>query len=412
MKHRIAVLMLILIAATAHAQPSLRTDRLSARVDQTAGVLQSLVDRSDSLPLLRPSPDRYVLQPDPAKSITASESDDKVVERRGDTLVCENPALPGLRIEKTYTIADRILTKRVKFIATAKDVGFLKYSTSSAVTDELYKGAYLNDPSRHPLENPYPPTESFTTERQMLDAHAVADHHQVILTNAAQKRGLAQYRFKVDGRFVHPLSSYSYEPGLYYGPTGWRMAVAAKWLSSDREPLETEIRWHLFDGDHVAFHQEYMALPEAAKEWDWPSPAWLKDVRNVVSWVWTESTPDVSYLKQLADNVGDGYVMVMLYGIFHNTRDYLSDPIPAPERVPLPAKELRRIVDDIHAISPKLKVGPCTWQWAFADLDPVYKAHPEWTVHDGAGKPVFAASAWSDEKAYSQLLTPECRKYV
>lgn len=407
----LAVLLLSSLAAVSWAQ-TMRSPRLEARLDARSGMVRSLVDRSDGLVLLQPSPDRYVLQPGPEQSLTASETDDQVIERRGDTFLCTNPSLPGLRLEKSYTLSGRYLTKRVRFLVTGLNLGLLKYSTGSVVGTDLYRDAYLNDPSRHPLDNPYPPTSSFTTERQMVDAHAVADHHLVILTNLARKRGLAQYRFKVDGRFVHPLSSYSYEPGLYYGPTGWRLAVAAKWLSRDRPPLECEVRWHLFDGDHVAFHQEYLALPENVREWDWPSPAWLKDVRNVASWVWTESSPDVSYLKTLADSLSDGYLMVMLHGIFPNTRDYLSDPIPAPAVVPLPAAELRRIVDELHALSPRIKVGPVTWQWAFADLDPIYRTHPEWTVHDGAGQAVFAASGWSNERVYSQLLTPACRKFI
>lgn len=442
----VAAAFAILVAAphlSVHAEIALTGARLEARIDDATGALVSLTDLRDGLALLRNSADRYALQPDPDTEVIATEAEDKVITRDGDLLICENPKLPGIRIEKQYALEDRFLTKRVKFTARQQDIGLLKYSVGSTASPEFYGDGYLNDPSRHPLDYPYIFTKDLKAERRILDCNAAADHHLAIFTSPAHGRGLAQYRFKVDGRFVHPLTSYSYEPGLFYGPEGWRLAVAAKWMSDDREPLECETRWHLFDGDHVAFHQQYMALPEFAAEWDWASPAWVRDVQGVTSWGWTASSPILTRYKDIADSLGGGYLMVMLSGIFHNTRAYWCSTdvecapgavhdtgaiasagaaerqagpgeysIPAAEGVPLPAKELRRIVDELHALSPRIKVGPITWQWAFGELDPILKQHPEWTVHDPLGGPAFAASGWRHERVYSQLLTPECRRFV
>ncbi|HUS79930.1 MAG TPA: hypothetical protein VM283_01605, partial [Armatimonadota bacterium] len=407
-----AVVVLIGLCAVAQAQIAMHSDRLDAAIDPQTGVLVSLTDRASGLQLLRPSPCRYVLQPDPNSEVEATELEDRVTGQEGDRLVCRNPKLPGVRIEKQYVLDGRLLTKRIRFSAEARDIGLLKYSVGSSVTPEFYAGGYLNDPTRHPVDYPYIFTRDLDAERHIRDYHNVADHHLVIFTNPERGIGLAQYRLSVDGRFVHPLTSYSYDPGLYYGPDGWRLAVAARWMSDDRPALECESRWHLFDGDHVAFHQEYLRLPEFAEQWDWQSPEWVRDVVGVASWQWTSSSPNVQGYLQRVESLGEGYLMVTLGGIFHNTRDYLSDPIQTPSGVPLPAAELRRIVDDLHALSPRIKVGPVTWQWGFGDLDPVFREHPEWTVHDGAGEPMFAASGWSGERVFSQLLTPECRQYV
>ena len=390
---------------------SKKSDRIEVKIDDASGVLVSLVDRRDGTRLLEKSCDRYVLQRTPKDETAASEVDDRVIERRGDVLVCENPKLPGLRIEKTWRVEGRWLTKRVSFVTDRTDLGLLKYSTASVAATDFYRDGYLNDPSRHPIDYPYVPTKDLKIERQMFDFGHAADHHYAIFTNPKQQRGLAQYRFKVDDRFVHPLSGYSYEPGLYYGPTGWRIAVAAQWLTKGRQ-LSAEVRWHLFDGDHVAFHREFLALPEFAAEWDFASPAWLKDVRATEPWTFGESSPDLSRLKAKADAMGNGYMLVLVRWVFSNTRDYLADPIATSSGTPLPAKQLREFVDRLHALSPRIKVGPVTWQWAFGTMDPIFRRHPEWTVHDGDGQPTFAATGWADEKVYSQLLTPACKEYV
>ena len=404
--------MVLVVTGAAGAEQVLQSDRLRVAISETTGAVVSVADRKDGLEILGASPDRYVLQPTPDTETAAGEGEDRVVSRAGQALVCANPKLPGIRIEKEYRVQGRFLTKRVRFSAAGKDVGLLKYSVSSVVPGRFYAGGYLNDPSRHPHDYPYLFTKDLQTERQVKDSHGVADHHLVIFTNPEAGRGLAQYRLKVDGRFVHPLSSYGYEPGLFYGPDGWRMAVAAKWMSSDREPLECETRWHLFEGDHVALHQEYMALPEFAAQWAHPSPAWVKDVAGIATWTLTANGPRMDRYREIAESLGSGTLMVTLGGIFHNTRDYLSDPIATAEGIPLPAAELRRIVDALHAASPRIKVGPITWQWGFGDLDPVTRSHPEWTVRDGKGQPVFAASGWQDERVFSTLLTPPCRQFV
>ena len=87
------------------------SDRIDVKIDDASGVLVSLVDRRDGVKLLEKSCDRYVLQRAPKDETAASEADDRVVQRRGDVLVCENPKLPGLTIEKNVahrgTLADQ-----------------------------------------------------------------------------------------------------------------------------------------------------------------------------------------------------------------------------------------------------------------------------------------------------------------
>lgn len=389
---------------------TITSDRLDVTIDDASGALVSVVDRRDNMKLLEKSGDLYVLQRTPKEEIIAREAEDRVVRKQGDVWICTNPKLPGVLIEKTWRIEGRWLTKRVAFSTERKDLGLLKYSTVSTAAPSFYRDGYLNDPSRHPIEYPYVFTKDLKAERQMPDFNHAADHHYAIFTNPRLQRGIAQYRLKVDDRFVHPLSSYSYEPGLYYGPTGWRIAVAAQWLTKGQR-LSAEVRWHVFDGDHVNFHREYMALPDYASQWGFKSPEWVKDVRATENWEFGVSSPDLSRFKAKADAMGDGYLMVLIGGVFHNTRDYLADPIQTPCGIPANAADLRNVVDQLHALSPRIKVGPLTWQWGFGPLDPVFRQHPEWTVHDGAGEPVFVATGWAWEKVFSQLLTPACRKF-
>jgi hypothetical protein len=98
--------------------------------------------------------------------------------------------------------------------------------------------------------------------------------------------------------------------------------------------------------------------------------------------------------------------------VFHNTRAYTADPIASAYGEPIAQSQLQKWVRELQALSPRIKVGPITWQWAFKDKDPVYKNHPEWSVHGPDGKTPVVVSAWEKENASPQLLTPEAREFV
>jgi hypothetical protein len=416
-----------LVASTPGAV--LQSARVEIAIDDTTGALQRITDRRDGAVLAGAVHDAYALQPTPENKMAASEAEDRVVARRGDVFVCENPKLPLVTIEKTYTVENSLVTKHVNFKANGNDLGFLHYSTGTNVPREFYQPGYLNNPTRHVVNTalPYFQVAAIEKEFQVFDINPKADHRLVIFTNPVAKRGLAQYRFKVDGHFSHPLSSYTYEPGLFYSPDGWRMAVAAKWLSQERgDTFSCDVRWQLFDGDHLAFHSAYLDLPEWKATWNTEVPAWMKEVKGVVTWDYTRSGPqgvtgwdptqagpaDFPRIKAMAESMADGYIMVLVRGVFHNTRAYTADPIAGAYGEPIAQSQLQKWVRELQALSPRIKVGPITWQWAFADKDPVFKAHPEWSVHGSDGKTPVVVSAWEQEKASPQLLTPEAREFV
>ena len=406
-------LLAMLLAVLPLGAYTLTSERLAAEIDDHSGVFISLVDRSDGTKLLGRSPDVYLLRRTPEVAIDGTELGDQFQskDQRGTVYRLDN--IPSIRVRKRYTLTDRWLEKRVEFTCSQRDLGLLEYTVTSTPDAAFYRDGYLNDPSRHPLDYPYLQTSELTGERPMRDSHAVADHHWAIFTNPKLGRGLAQYRFAVDDRYVHPLSSYSYEPGLVYTPTGWRVATACKWMSLERPTLAVTTRWQIFGGDHLQFHQDYLALPEVRAEYDFESPAWLQDVKAIASWGHGGASGfHMDSFRARVDALDGGILMVMIGQVFTNTRRYLADTFLNGDGVPVEAARIRKVVDDLHAISPRIKVGPMTWQWAFGDRDPVFREHPEWTVHGPDGQPAFAASGWANEKVYSQLLRPECREYV
>jgi len=405
-------LLAIALAALPLPAATLTSARLGATIRDENGVVAALVDRSDGLALLGLSPDHYALQPTPETRVMATELDDRLVSQDRDGAVYRNERLPDILIRKRYTVTARWLEKRVEFSSGVRDAGLLLHTIGSQPDPAFYRDGYLNDPSRHPLDYPYLPISTLTGERPMRDSHAVADHHWAIFTNPQLGRGLAQYRFAVDDRYVHPLSSYSQEPGLVYTPTGWRVATACKWISSDRPTLVVTSRWQVFDGDHLRFHQDYLALPEVRAAYDFESPAWLQEVKAVASWGYGGSGFRMDRFRDQVEALDGGILMVMIGQVFTNTRRYLADLFFNADGVEVEAARLEQVVRDLHAVSPRIKVGPMTWQWAFGEADPVYREHPEWTVHGPDGQPAFAATGWADEKVYSQLLTPACRAYV
>lgn len=394
---------------------TLKNDRISVEIDDNAGNLNGIVDQKNGQKLVIPGYDYYKLQPSPDREILADEKEDRVIRKEGNKLICTNPKLTQILVEKEYSLDNKMLTKKVTFRAEGKDLGFLKYNTKTNLDQSFYLSGYLNNPSRHVrgAQMPYIPVEDIKNEMQIFDVNPKADHHLAIFTNPVIKKGLAQYRFKVDGYFTNSLTSYAYEPGLYYSPEGWRMAVAAKWLSSDRPLFSCEVRWHVFDGDHLKFHQEYLELPEFREIWDTKIPDWMREVKGCTGWNFGGSSMrHLENIKKYADSLDTGYLMVLIGGIFTNIRDYLADPIPASIGIPLPASKLREVVDRLHQLSPKIKVGPITWMWGFGKKDPIFLKKPEWTVHDAYGKPVFGATGWENEPISQQLITPECRQFL
>lgn len=89
----------------------------------------------------------------------------------------------------------------------------------------------------------------------------------VVNPNLNRGLGLAQYLYKVDGRWAYPtgitqtyLQAYLDDGGTHYG---WEMGSAGDFFKvGETKTLSCEMRYHVFYGDRLAFHREYLDLPE------------------------------------------------------------------------------------------------------------------------------------------------------
>ncbi len=244
-------------------------------VNAFSGMVQGIAT-AQGFPMVRESYDIYVAETTAGK-VDGDERYDVVQSAQSTgtslTLVCQNPAFPGVTISKTYEITPvlgvpRILAKKVT-ISGSPGVKTLFSLISRTHFDSTYRSNlfYTRVKAAGTLGdfNTIPAT-GFAGAKTLYYLFNVGAAANLCASRSVTDPGLGQYFFKADGQWVIP-GGMGEDFGLTYGgdssyftDTGWDMAWFATFVSTT--PHTGEMRYHLFTGDRTTFHQEYRDLPE------------------------------------------------------------------------------------------------------------------------------------------------------
>ncbi len=391
--------------------------RVAFAIDKRTGALAAGWNQLTRERCIDLSLDRYEIERR-ADRVKTTEADDRVAAAqwldRGDALAlrvrCTNPQLPGVRLTKLYSLGRgaNLLSKRLGVVADRDIEGFFKHTSVVRLTPAFRKGGYYNRPERHPQDYPYIYADEIVEDLPARMWAGIADYHLVTFVNLGRGYGVGHYRYRVNDRYAHPLTCAAYEPSLYYTYDGWRMGDFADRLLPGRE-VSGEIHYTIFQGDQVAFHRQYMRLPEFGARNRYQPPAWVRDVKTVMLGSMLNSPKELARRMALID---EGYVVFLMWSLF-DTSDYPTEGVWSPRHGDRPESQMRISADWVrqrfaayHAGSPRIKLAPYTWFWSVSPKSRFAKDHPEWLTYGRDGKPVVDYI-----KFWWKRMTPECRRF-
>lgn len=314
----------------------------------------------------------------------AFERDDKVIaaETRDNALLfrCRNAGLPDLEIDKTWWIDGAYLRREITFRNLGAEKVFLTTRTRVAFTPEFYQdGYYLGAGYIGPLT----PVPKLTSARKVTTYKHTTK--AMLLYHDSPAGSFAQYRTKLNGRFVYPwwlsgIPNYIEEENyLYYHPDGWEMSLGTIDVEA-RGSFRIEDCFVAFAGAWSQFINEiYTGDPVVHEHLGSlkPGPQWLQDVRT---YVYFRNLSDIEKLDLL---LKDGDIMVLTdslgdWGDYRVWRHDHSNGYTGQRGGKISGQENREFLARIKALSPRVKIGSYMFLNSGMAFSPIVRERPEY----------------------------------
>ena len=250
----------------------IKTDKMVMILDNSTGMISGIFDKNKKR-IAAWSFDIYNLN----TKKNHSQSDERMdtVKKffiKGNSIVfeCHNDILM-MNIRKTYRLPektsanDRIIAKVIEATADTKEHTLLTVISRMRFDDQFIKEAFYHRVIASGLLGE---KRSFFKASEIKQPIALTFFFSVstpaILSasNLQNQTGLAQYWYSANGNWVLPQGGHDFQTLL--SPTSWDLSHFITFLKPDKA-VKGEIRYHLFDGNHVHFHTEYRDSPERLK---------------------------------------------------------------------------------------------------------------------------------------------------
>jgi hypothetical protein len=330
----------------------------------------------------------------------ADEYADKIVTARRErgvlALEVRNEQLPQLRLTKTYRLGHEGQLVKDVTVDTTDAAGdqFIVLQTAGVLNQafrqgSVYVGGDRGLGARVFADEVVAPLRPWALgERNM---------HLVASLRYDRDRGVCQFRHLVNGRYARPITSSWTEAANFpptYTPNGWKMGMGVWHLHSGR-PQSMQSQLVLLAGADTDLYGFYRHLPEVeawyAQAGDRPS--WPEDLiasAMVGTPPITETNEDMlsSARRTLAMfDVGTFEILRYIQGVWGDFETEGWARGPNGER--LDTEWGRQLFQQLHAMSPRLKVGLYTWAWAANPESQVMQAHPDWFIRLDKSGQVF-----------------------
>ena len=344
----------------------------------------------------------------------SNEKDDKIISHKimegsqGRTLKiqCKNQVL-GIDIEKTYRIDKKRLLKKVTF---SKGEGFIEYESQVTLEPSFREGGYYHRPIFHVGKRALVPAEEVYGEIRIDKAWIPI----LCFVNLRKGYGVGHYRYKVNNKYVFPLSGVSEKRALWYTSKGWRINMFEEYIKKGGS-CSVEVAYTIFKGDQLDFHLEYRNLPEyRAMDTFRTAPEWVKQVK--LDCAWDQNSYKRGYLdriSKLAELLKPGYIMTTNWGWYYqHWGDYFSRPEDMKGWQPS-FSEFKGWLEEFRRRSPYIKLGVTIFgshvgrwmprSWGNQKVR-FLQEHPDWVIFGKDGKPYGMRSPLTQEMAYPRQL--------
>jgi hypothetical protein len=409
----------------------LENQKVKFEFDKSTGVLSGGWNLKTGEKYIDCSPDTYEIEYRDESRRTAESgdrviNDPEVVLRDGYYEVvfeCTNASVQDLKITKKYLLGqeDNKLIKRFVFASNVDKVAFIKLIDNVNTTPEFREGSYYHTPLRNTGPRHIIPASDIVEQQRanpMVGVWYGFEIKMTTLVNLQKGYGVGTYRYKIDGEWVSHVIMASDMPCLYYTPQGWNMGVFVDRLKPEGTS-EVEVHYCIFEGDHIAFHEEYLQNEEVALIRNTTKvPKWLSDMKlSFGNWYSERESRDMYFdrVKNVLKAFPEGYIGICairwnaIWGDYYTygkmLGTYGDDPVDADW--------LEESLGMLHDMSPRIKYGLYTWRWTLGADSETYAKHPDWVVYDKSGKPVFMLpSDGRGADGYTVNFKPEYLQYV
>ena len=365
----------------------LKSNSLAVAVSSQTGAVAGIWDlRLQNKLVIRNTNDEYRIADENGTEKT-SESNDKVISVRqnGKKIIvkCRNEILDRVEITKTYRFANSAqeLSRRVEFHNIGSKGYFIEYFHRAELDSVFAQSGHFN-----------------------LHADDYLGPGDMTFDSRKYKRIVAQYRYRINDKYVMVRSGFNFSNEYRYGKSGWFAPVFADYLQTGSKS-SAEIRVLVLAGDEFDYYSYYDNLPEVRKVYD----------IDVSRWFWKKCRMDAMYMGRnlpLLAKLRETPCMTTRWNLNLLWGDYFSQGklvcgTPKKPRPTVLAKDIARENYDFIKSAPHWRISMYTWLWSIARETRTLKEHPEFVVTTRKGK--FDYSGWRHDLTGERSYLKEIR---
>lgn len=337
-----------------------------------------------------------------SETLFAAEYGDRTRGPVGDSYTCNTTGLRDIEIHKEYRVEDGCLVKTIGFENTGDVPTVIKHYSGATISDQFRDaGTYYRTGHQDVLGLTVVPADEISGSVLAGGANGRPDEAITAVSSGGMTAG--SFRYRINGEWVTPTTSFNWEPTLRYTPSGWQYGSAALWL----EPGETgqiKVRYMLTDGGWPEFIRAYRHLPETAAAWNFETPGWVRDVYIDVSPLRKRGFFDLS-AGRLATNI--------LWNIPMAWGDYFSEGIiDYGTGETNTARSIAAYLDRVHREAPDERLSMYTFLVGLERDTQTYREHPGFAVSARDGGPDYLGlKGLHDSPAFVRRVAGEAGEY-
>lgn len=394
-------------------------------IDSNSGAIAGLWERVTGNRLVSSSYDIYYYETKEKERKTDERANEVIDIKKSKntlTLISINPKLPGLKFYKSYYFIEnvkepKILGIKLEITGKTRETTLLTVAMRT-VFDEKFK----NESYYHRIFV----IGTAMNEKYGLCAWAkdikekivqrgwfISDEGraQFCAINPKLNIGLAQYLYKVN-------DIWSYPQGIrqsWWTPYGWEIGTIGEFfVNKEERKISGEVRFHLFQGDSLLFHKEYINLPEHKKIMEdyTPHPDMMK-IKFPYS-IQIEQIENSKYIPLFnerdklmrPDEIAIGLTSPYdgRWGVLPASDEeevYVLNSKTGEVVRKIPCKKMKELIEKIKKHYPKEKIGFYRFIGDMYKNSSIYIEHPEWILKNKKGEEIsgvfgglFAAVNW------------------
>ncbi|MBI3922475.1 MAG: hypothetical protein HY318_13720, partial [Armatimonadetes bacterium] len=392
----------------------LASKELVVAVDPKRGMVAGVWDRTTGKKIIVSGYYLYELQTKKSEK-KLDERSDRVTGAsvKGGRLIleCVNPEMPEVRLQKQYCLATvgnarRLLCRRLQISGKVKEMTLLQTTSRTLFEDQYRKPSFYNRifviGTMGDGRTCVPAAEITNPMIQRAWFNSTEGRAQFSLVNPQTGSGVAEYLYKEKEAWTFPQALAQ----SYWTPFGWDMGFCQTFVKE--KPYSAEVRYHLFRGDRLTFHREYMQLPEyAAVRCDWtPSPKAMQ-IAAVMGLYAGNVVEDNDYTRKFIQATAGSMKELLRpdeLGLAATSPfDSRWPDLPAGNGQEVvqthnnqsgvilnrwPAEKVKDTITRIKQVNPNLLANTYTFVVDIYKGSQAFKDHPEWFVRTREGGPL------------------------